>query len=414
MTPPTVSSLPPGNFADPVLITEPRGGIPQVIDTPEALAQAAQTLAQGRQPIALDVERAQGFRYGTDPYLIQIRREDAGLFLIDSHALPDLSSLAPALHTLWILHAADQDLPNLRHVNLEPTDIFDTEIAARLLGYERFGLAAVCERTLGLTMLKDHQAANWSVRPLPPDWLRYASLDVELLTELYIQLSHQLHDMHRWEWAQQEFTYIRHQPPHTPKKDRWRTLPGAGKIRDRRGLALLRALWETRERLAKSIDIAPTLLVRNSALIRAAQYPPRNKRALHAIAEFRSPKAREYSDEWMRAITSVKTLKDCELPLLHPTRDPASIPEARNWKRIDPAAYARLIAVRAAVQSVAEPQGIAAEIVLAPKVQRWLAWAPYEGKRPLSEAITARFHESDARPWQKELTMSAIITALCA
>ena len=146
---------------------------------------------------------------------------------------------------------------DLRQVGLRPSALFDTEIAARLIGLERFGLAAVAEQVLGLGLVKDHQASDWSVRPLPKEWLRYAALDVELLTELYYRLSKRLDQMGRWEWAQQEFAYALSVAPPTAKQDRWRSLPGAGKIRSRRGLGVLKALWETRESIARRIDMSP-------------------------------------------------------------------------------------------------------------------------------------------------------------
>ena len=209
--------LPQGDTDNPELIAQPRGGTPAVIDTREGLEKAARALAQGSTPIALDVERAQGFRYGSDPYLVQIRREDVGSFLIDTHALPDLSVLQPGVEDVWLLHDCLQDLPNLRQVGLRPSALFDTEIAARLVGLERFGLAAVAEQVLGLGLVKDHQASDWSVRPLPKEWLRYAALDVELLTELYYRLSKRLDQMGRWEWAQQEFAHALSVKPPTAK-----------------------------------------------------------------------------------------------------------------------------------------------------------------------------------------------------
>ena len=267
--------LPQGDTDNPELIAQPRGGIPAVIDTREGLEKAAHALAQGSTPIALDVERAQGFRYGSDPYLVQIRREDVGSFLIDTHALPDLSVLQPGVEDVWLLHDCLQDLPNLRQVGLRPSALFDTEIAARLVGLERFGLAAVAEQVLGLGLVKDHQASDWSVRPLPKEWLRYAALDVELLTELYYRLSKRLDQMGRWEWAQQEFTHALSVEPPTAKPDRWRSLPGAGKIRSRRGLGVLKALWETRESIARRIDMSPGRLcvTRRSCVRRRIRLP---------------------------------------------------------------------------------------------------------------------------------------------
>ena len=400
--------LPQGDTDNPELIAQPRGGTPAVIDTREGLEKAARALAQGSTPIALDVERAQGFRYGSDPYLVQIRREDVGSFLIDTHALPDLSVLQPGVEDVWLLHDCLQDLPNLRQVGLRPSALFDTEIAARLVGLERFGLAAVAEQVLGLGLVKDHQASDWSVRPLPKEWL----LDVELLTELYYRLSKRLDQMGRWEWAQQEFAHALSVKPPTAKPDRWRSLPGAGKIRSRRGLGVLKALWETRESIARRIDMSPGRLVRNAALVRAASNPPRNKRALMSINEFRSPIARQYEDEWMRALASVAALTEDELPPKRKPVQPGSIPEPRQWVRIDEASAARLGVVRRAVASVAASVGLAPEVVLAPQVQRYLAWAPLDPSRPSGDEVEERMVTRGARDWQIDLTLDPVCDAL--
>ena len=181
-----------GDNEDPELIAFPREGIPEIIDTQSALEQAAEDLSASSLPVAVDVERAQGFRYGSSPYLLQLRREDVGSFLIDTAALPHLECLQASMNSTWILHDASQDLPNLRELGLEIPALFDTQVASRLLGMTHFGLSAVCEQVLGLTLVKDHQASNWSVRPLPKDWLRYAVLDVELLTALKDSLEERL------------------------------------------------------------------------------------------------------------------------------------------------------------------------------------------------------------------------------
>ena len=404
--------LPVGDTEDPELVAAPRGGVPGVVDTVEALEEAARALEAGAAPIALDVERAQGFRYGNDPYLIQIRREDVGTFLIDPAALPDLTRLSGALGAVWLLHDAAQDLPNLRQVGLTPRELFDTEIAARLIGLERFGLAAVSEQVLGLSLVKDHQASDWSVRPLPPDWLRYAALDVELLTELYRVLSIRLHDMGRWEWALEECAYIAARPAPEPKEERWRSLPGAGKIRQRRNLAVLESLWSTREAIAKGLDLAPGRLVRNAALVKAAQVPPRNRRALQAISEFRSPVARQYGDEWMRAITRAMTAREDSLPPVHPPRAPGSIPEPRNWARIDEDAAGRLSAVRTAMTRLSDELSIAPEVILEPRIQRYLAWAPLDPKRPSGDEVEERMFDAGARDWQMDLCLDPLSDAL--
>ena len=142
-------------------------------------------IAAGEGPVAIDAERASGYRYGQRAYLVQVRREGAGTWLIDPVGCPDLTPLDEAIGAAeWILHAATQDLACLAEVGLRPRQLFDTELAARILGLPRVGLAAVVEHYLGLSLAKEHSAVDWSTRPLPEPWLRYAALDVEVLDEL--------------------------------------------------------------------------------------------------------------------------------------------------------------------------------------------------------------------------------------
>ena len=147
------------------------------------LARTAAAFAAGRGPVAVDAERASGFRYSQRAYLVQLRRAGAGTALIDPIPLDgDLSELAPALTgPEWVLHAANQDLPCLAEIGLVPTRLFDTELAGRLAGLPRVGLGPLVEQLLGLRLEKGHGAADWSRRPLPEDWLVYAALDVEVL-----------------------------------------------------------------------------------------------------------------------------------------------------------------------------------------------------------------------------------------
>ncbi len=105
----------------------------------------------------------------------------------------------------WIIHAATQDLTCLREVGIAPRLVFDTELAARLLGFPRAGLGPVVEEVLGIHLAKEHSAADWSTRPLPESWLEYAALDVELLVDLRDALKERLDEAGKAEIARQEF-----------------------------------------------------------------------------------------------------------------------------------------------------------------------------------------------------------------
>ena len=185
-------------------LIEPREGLPPLVTTAAALAEATDRLRAGTGPVAVDAERASGFRYGHRAFLVQLRRADAGTVLIDPVTCPDLSGLDAALaSTEMVLHAASQDLPCLADLGFRPRRLFDTELAGRLLGYPRVALGTLVEEILGLKLEKSHSAADWSTRPLPRDWLMYAALDVEVLVELRDALAEQLAEHGKVTWAEQ-------------------------------------------------------------------------------------------------------------------------------------------------------------------------------------------------------------------
>src|SRR5581483_7253018 len=157
-----------------------RDGLPDVVSTRSALDQAIAALAAGSGPLAVDAERASGYRYSQRAYLIQLRRHGSGNVLIDPLPFGDVPNdvLAPITTAIageeWILHAASQDLPCLTELGMRPSRLFDTELAGRLLNYPRVGLAVMVEELLGFSMLKEHSAVDWSRRPMPEAWLIYA------------------------------------------------------------------------------------------------------------------------------------------------------------------------------------------------------------------------------------------------
>ena len=239
-------------------LDSPRDGVPLVIETQAGLERCAAAIAAGTGPAGVDAERASGFRYGQRAFLVQIRREGSGTWLIDPEPFGDLRIINDALRGVeWILHAASQDLPCLSELGMWPDKLFDTELAARLAGLPRVGLAAVIEQLLGFGLAKEHSAADWSTRPLPEPWLRYAALDVEVLTELREELIELLEADGKLEYAEQEFAAILSAGLAAPRVDPWRKTSGLHQIRDRRQLAAVRELWLERDALAQKRDVAP-------------------------------------------------------------------------------------------------------------------------------------------------------------
>lgn len=392
-----------------VPLLEPADGVPPVVDTPAALAATVAAFAAGTGPVAVDAERASGYRYGQRTYLVQLRREDAGTALIDPIALPDLSALSDALVGVeWVLHAASQDLPGLAEQGMRPSRVFDTELAARLLGMERVGLAAVVADTLGLGLAKEHSAVDWSTRPLPPEWLRYAALDVEVLVEVRQVLAERLAVSGKAEWARQEFEAVRTAPPPAPRAEPWRRVSGLHTIRDARRLAVVRELYATRDRNARERDISPGRVLPDAAIVAAAQAMPRTVGQLTALPAFMGKGTRRRATLWQGAIDRATALPEAELPA---TRGPASDgpPPPRAWADRDPAAAARLAAARAVVAELSEQHTVPVENLLQPDLLRRLCWSP---PSPLdAAAVAATLTAGGARAWQVELLADRLAAA---
>ncbi len=413
---------PPGTTDDPVLeedilpLRQPYEGVPPVVADPSALATAAARLARGSGPVAVDAERASGFRYGQDAYLVQLRRQGTGTVLVDPVTAGDMTALAQALDgPEWILHAADQDLPCLDALGLRPTCLFDTELAARMLGREHVGLGAVLEETLGLRLAKDHAAADWSVRPLPQSWLVYAALDVELLVELRQALGDELVSVGKAQWAAQEFEHLRTRPPRPAKTDPWRKTPRAGRaVRSKRSLAVLRELWQVREQIAQAENRTPSKVLPHAALVSAALARPTSRRKLAALREFSSRQARQHQEQWWKAVDKALALPDSELPATHAPLEPGDLPQPRSWARHHALAAELLPQVRQAVRERADQLRLPQELLLAPDTQRHLAWDLGESGRPHPQAaeVAEILRAHQARPWQVEQAGPALVKAL--
>jgi len=395
----------------PVPLLDPREGIPPVTASPDALADVVAAFAAGSGPVAIDAERASGYRYGQRAYLVQLRRTGAGTALIDPVECPDLSTLGAALGgTEWVLHAANQDLPCLDETGMRPTRLFDTELAGRLAGFPRVGLGAIVEKVLGYALEKGHSAVDWSTRPLPEPWLRYAALDVELLVDLRDALEDELREQGKLEWALEEFAAIAAAPPAAPRVDPWRRTSGMHRVRRRRQIAVVRELWNTRDRVARDRDVSPGRVLTDAAIVAAAIESPPNVHALAALPGFGHRMGRRQLDQWQSAIDRARALPDRELPQPGPAF--AGPPPPRAWADKDPAAAARLSAARAAVSALAEELNLPQENLITPDSVRRLCWEPPAEISP--EAVSTILSGLGARSWQVGLVSVALTAALDA
>ncbi|WP_432495440.1 HRDC domain-containing protein [Kineococcus auxinigenes] len=391
------------------LLDAPAQGLPPVVTDEAALARVVAAMAAGTGPVAVDAERASGYRYGQRAFLVQLRRAGAGTALIDPTALPDLSALGEALAGAeWVLHAATQDLPCLAELGMRPVTLFDTELGSRLAGLPRVGLGAVVEELLGLRLAKEHSAVDWSTRPLPEPWLTYAALDVEVLVQVRDALAGRLAEQGKLEWAREEFAAIADAPPPVPPAEPWRRVSGLHAVRSRRQLAVVRELWLARDAEARRRDTSPGRLLPDSAIVAAARAMPRSAQALAATGGFTGRASRTRLELWAAAVARGLALPDAELPQ-HAVRGDAP-PPPRTWAAKHPEAAARLAAARAAVTAIADRHAVPVENLLQPDALRRLAWQP---PRPLDAvAVAGALRERGARRWQVELVAAAVTTAL--
>jgi ribonuclease D len=271
--------------------------------------------------------------------------------------------------------------------------LFDTELGGRIAGLPRVGLGPLLEAHLGVLLAKEHSAVDWSVRPLPLDWLNYAALDVELLIELRNIIAKLLLDAKKLPWAEAEFAAILAAPPSPPRVDPWRRTSGMHKIRKRNQLAVIRSLWNVRNQIAESLDVSPGKLLNDSAIVELAMNPPINKREFDKVLRPIGLRARwkENLDTWLAAIASAVALPESDHPEMRAAGD--SMPPTKIWKERFPEKYAPFTHARAAVELRAAELNIPVENLISPDVIRKLVWKA-------STDVSKDALELGARPWQ--------------
>ncbi|MFM6963917.1 MAG: HRDC domain-containing protein [Micrococcales bacterium] len=384
-----------------------------LVETAEQLYAAIDDLRAHQGPFAIDAERASGFKYSQRAYLIQVSRRNSQLFLIDPAALaPEVTSrpfedLAELLASdTWILHAATQDLPCLAEIGLRPTTIFDTELGSRLNGLERVGLGAVVEHYLHLQLAKEHSAVDWSKRPLEASWLDYAALDVDVMHEVMDGVQRDLAANGKAEWAAEEFTALVGFTPKPPKADKWRTTTGLHEVKDQRGLAVAKALWEARETLGRKLDISPGRLIPDVSISHVAKTLPKTRPILANDKGFHGRASRNYLDTWWDAIAF--GLETHDLP---PLRTAATgIPNHRNWPNKFPKAAARLAAARTLLAELAEVNQLPVENLISPEPVRQAMWIE---RSDVDEGqLKAELLSYGVRNWQIELVTDSLVKAI--
>ncbi|MEJ5919723.1 HRDC domain-containing protein [Corynebacterium sp. H78] len=399
------------------VLTTPADGTPQVLTSPRDIAAAGAVLANGYGPLAVDTERASAFRYDDRAFLLQFRRQGAGTFLIDPESIPGCTDCLPAqLNDLtWIIHAAHSDLPALRELGLYPANLIDTEIAGRLAGFPKVGLASLTEELLSISLAKGHGQEDWSSRPLPSDWLDYAALDVELLIELANSLTDVLVELDRYSWLVEECEAVRlaFSPDNVvplADDDRWRQLRGVGKLRRPEQLVVAKALWNQRDQIARQRDVSPTSVLPHQVIIALAEHPARTKGDIIKTRGF-PRKRRGAVDQWFAVVQDALATPKRQWPR-QVRQKTIGRPHHKHWPECAPRAQRCWEALQAAHQNLADDLGIRPDTIFKPSDLRDVAWAFGGcGNKPVpthADEVRELLATFNARPWQIELMTGLI------
>lgn len=305
----------------------------QLISDPPSLQALTARLREAPR-IAFDTEAASFHRYTDRVYLIQVS-SDRETALVDPLALPDLSSLGALLaedRIEVVFHDADYDLRVLdRDYGFRARHVFDTRIAAQLLGEPAIGLAALLEKYLGVKLDKKLQRADWSIRPLTAEMIAYAAADTMHLPRLRDLLAGKLEAAGRWAWAKEEFAQLEAlRWTGAPTEEGYLRLKGA-KLLPRRSQAVLRAVHQWREQVAQGLDRSPFRVMPNEALLALARAVPQSPEQLHAVRGLPASLAKRYGDQLLAAVERglATPLDALAVPERHPRQRPDAAQEAR-------------------------------------------------------------------------------------
>ena len=398
----------------------PRHGVPEVISNESDFEKLIAQLLNGSGPLAIDAERASGYRYSQRAYLIQIYRENGGLHLIDPIPLKE-SKLWEKFNKEfsayeWVIHASTQDLPCLIDVGLKPELLFDTELGARIAGCERVGLGPLAESLLELQLAKEHSAVDWSIRPLRPEWITYAALDVDILLDIRNAVENLLTEQNKLKWAKQDFAsilknYQNYVFTDEAKPERWRRTSGMHKVRDRLTMAIVRDFWFSRDELAREIDLAPGRVLGDEAIIELATKRPDNLETIAKVIGRRTRLEAPPFNRWLNVLNhALKTPLDQQPELRVASQ---SLPPIKIWKDRNPLGYARLTHARAALIELSTQIQIPTENLVTPELVRRICWQePPASNSEYQDFVIEQLNKTGARPWQIELVTPAISAAL--
>jgi ribonuclease D len=316
------------------------------LDTPNAVSGFLNSIGRA-DAIALDTEGASYHRFVDRIYLLQLSTRDKSA-IIDPLPIgtpPVLGELLESPTVEVVFHDADYDLRLLQQdYGWHVRNIFDTRVAAQLLGIRAFGLAALLERYFGVKLDKKHQRADWSRRPLTPDMLEYAALDTAHLLALRDRLAEELDRAGRRAWSQEEFALLEGTRWGAEDADAaYLRMKGARDL-TRRELAVLREIVPWRDMVARQADRATFRVIGNEQLLAIAKDQPVTRDALATIRGMPRGLLESRGTELIAAVHRGLAVPDAELP---------RFPRAARWER-DVDFDARVAALKAVRDEAAQ------------------------------------------------------------
>ena len=380
----------------------------ELIDNQESLINCCNNLEKDEQPYAIDAERASGFKYSQRAYLLQISSATSDIYLIDPTSIKDLTPLRQLLNNKsWILHAATQDLPCLFELELKPGEIFDTELAARLLSLPHVGLGGLLEDELQITLDKEHSAADWSKRPLPQDWLVYAALDVEFLHQLRKILTQKLSDNNKFDLAQQEFKALCSWQSPGLRNDPWRRTSGMHEVRGGQDSAIVRQIWLKRDEIAQQRDIAAGRVLNDAGIVEIATKKPKTVQELKDLASIKYRPAKNDAEIWFEQLQIALQMGPDQWPVKK--KGAETYPAPKSWLEKRPEAYHRLQFVKAQLQKMSEELLIPVEHLCSPDlVKKWCWDKPTDQLETINDWLISQ----GARDWQAQNLAPVLLSSL--
>lgn len=372
---------------------------PIFINRPDVASRQLLTLGATLE-IAIDTEGASFHRYLDRIYLLQLSTREHSAIIdplaVPADALGPLGGLLEDPRVEVVLHDADYDL-RLLHSDYtwNVRNIFDTRIAAQLLGIKAFGLAALLERYFGVKLDKKHQRADWSMRPLPADMLDYAAQDTLYLLDLRDRMRDDLEKKQRLAWAREEFARLEGTRwPEDDSANAFLRLKGARDL-SRRELAVLRELVPWRAAIAEELDRATFRVIGNEQLLDIARSQPTTREALGRIKGISRGLLERRADELLNAVRRAQGVPEADLP---------KFPKAVRWDR-DPDFDARVNALRTARDEVAQKLDLDPGVLASRERLEAVA-----RKHPTSREELEGVEE--LRGWQKQVLAEGFLKAL--